>query len=234
MSIRKIFLSAALTVLTLLTAGPARAGIPVIDGANLAQQIQQVISWTNQAQQMIESINKMQAQINQLQTMTSKLEGIRNLGTILNDPTISSVLPVDMRDASHLLLNPTALSTSQQSLNQMLTAFGVSSPVNGTTGTSSADILGKVQQILASTQSRATQLQALATRVNTTTDAKDSMDMVNRNVLEAANVSNQMTQTMAAIEAARQAAALKKLAEDQAYFQAIKTGGSQPVRTFTY
>lgn len=234
MSIRKLVLSAAMMVLTLLSAGPARAGIPVIDGANLAQQIQQVISWTNQAQQMIDQVNKLQAQISQLQTMTSKLEGIRNLGTILNDPSISSVLPSDMRDASQMLLNPTALATSQQSLNQILSAFGVNSPANGTTGTSAADALGKVQQILASTQSRATQLQALATRVNTTTDAKDSLDMVNRNVLEAANVNNQMTQTLAAIEAARQAAALKKLAEDQTYFQAIKTGGSQPVRTFTY
>ncbi|RRS01170.1 hypothetical protein EIP75_21585 [Aquabacterium soli] len=234
MKIRKFVLSAAMMVMALFAAGPAKAGIPVIDGANLAQQIQQVISWTNQAQQMIDQINKLQAQISQLQTMTSKLEGIRNLGTILNDPTISSVLPADMRDASQLLLNPTALTTSTESLNQIMSAFGVNAPTNGTSGKSAADALGKIQQILSSTQSRATQLQALATRVNTTTDAKDSLDMVNRNVLEAANVSNQMTQTMAAIEAQRQAAALKKLAEDQAYFEAIKTGGSQPIRTFAY
>lgn len=58
--------------------------------------------------------------------------------------------------------------------------------------------------------------------------------MVNRNVLEAASINNQMTQTMAALEAARQAAELKRIADDQTYFNNVKTGAAQPLRTYSY
>ena len=74
----------------------------------------------------------------------------------------------------------------------------------------------------------------LASRVDSTADAKDSLDMMNRKVLEAASISNQMTQTMAALEAARQAAELKRLADNQAYFANVKAGAAQPLRTYSY
>ena len=217
-----------------LTALPARAGIPVIDGTNLAQQIQQVVSWGQQARQMISQIQQLQQQFQQLQTMTSKLEGVRSLGSILNDPSIRSGLPPEMRDATQLLLNPSALAISQASLTQILASFGVNTALDPNAGKSMADSLGRVQQILASTQTRQTQLTALATRVDSTSDAKDSLDLLNRNTLEAANINNQMLQTMATLEAARQVAELKRLADNQAYFSALKAGAAQPLRTFVY
>ena len=70
--------------------------------------------------------------------------------------------------------------------------------------------------------------------MNVTGDAKDSLDMMNRNVLEAASISNQMTQTMAALEAARQASELKKIADNQAYFGRVKAAAAQPLRTYSY
>lgn len=49
---------------SLSVAGPARAGIPVIDVANLTQAIQQVLAWAQQYQQMMQQIGQMQAAYN--------------------------------------------------------------------------------------------------------------------------------------------------------------------------
>lgn len=234
MNLRKFFSTAAASALMLFAALPARAGIPVLDGANLVNSIQQVLAWAQQAQDMIDQINKLQEQYQQLQTMTTKLDGIRNLGSILNDPAIRAALPPEMRDSTQLLLNPAALATSQANLNQILSSFGVNTTGNPKAGQAAADTLGRVQQILASTQTRGTQLAKLASRVDSTADAKDSLDMVNRNVLEAASINNQMTQTIATLEAARQAAELKRIADDQAYFANVKAGAAQPLRTYSY
>lgn len=227
MSIRKFISSAAAAVLMLFAALPARAGIPVIDVPNLVQAIQEIIAWGQQAQQMVD-------QIQQLNTMTAKLEGARSLGTILNDPNIQAALPAEMRNSTQLLLNPAALATSQANLDQILASFGVDTTTNPTAGQAAADTLGRAQQIMASAQTRNTQLQQLAARVDTTTDAKESLDMVNRNVLESASINNQMMQTMATLEAARQAEELKRLADNQAYFARVKAAGAQPLRSFSY
>jgi type IV secretion system protein VirB5 len=234
MNLRKFFSGAVVSAMLLFAALPARAGIPVLDAANLVNSIQQVLAWGQQAQDMMNQINKLQQQYQQLQTMTTKLDGTRSLGTILNDPAIRAALPPEMRDSTQLVLNPAALATSQANLNQILASFGVNTTVNPNAGQSAADTLGRVQQILASTQTRNTQLAQLASRVDGTVDAKDSLDMVNRNVLEAASINNQMTQTMAALEAARQTAELKRLADNQAYFASMKAAGAQPIRTFSY
>nr|BDH38360.1 type IV secretion system protein [Acidovorax sp. SUPP3334] len=211
---------------------PARAGVPVLDAANLANTAQQVIAWAQQAQDMVQQINKLQQQFQQLQTMTSKLEGIRNLGTILNDPQITAMLPPEMRDASRLLLDPKALVTSQANLDQIMSSFGITG--SGNAGKSAADTFGRAQQILASTQSRSAQLTQLANRVNVTTDAKDSLDMVNRNVLESASINNQMMQTMASLEAARQATEMKRLADDQQFFKNLNSRAGQPLKSYAY
>ena len=234
MRIRKLVSSAAVSVLMLFAALPARAGIPVFDGANLFQAVQELVAWGEQAEQMMQQIEQMEQQFEQLERMTEKLEGVRSLGTILNDPNIQAALPAEMRNATHLLLNPSALATSRATLNQIRASFGVNTTTHPAAGEAAADALGRTQQILTSAQTRDAQLRQLARRVDTTTDAKDSLDMVNRNVLESASINNQMMQTMAALEAARQAAELRRLAENQAYFEGMKAGASQPLRTYSY
>ena len=52
-SIKRFFLSLAL-VGSFFGSTAAHAGIPVIDGANLVQSIQQVLAWSNQYQQMVQ------------------------------------------------------------------------------------------------------------------------------------------------------------------------------------
>jgi type IV secretion system protein VirB5 len=60
--LRKSFFSAVFALFVGLAPMQARAGIPVIDVANLAQAIQQVMSWVQQYQQMVQQINQLQAQ----------------------------------------------------------------------------------------------------------------------------------------------------------------------------
>jgi type IV secretion system protein VirB5 len=235
MDIRKFFSTGIIsTLLLLFVALPARAGIPVIDGANLAQSIQEVLAWGQQAQQMLDQIKKMEQQYQQAQAMTQKLDGARFLGTILNDPNIGLALPPEMRNATQLLLNPAGLSTSQANLSQILSSFGINTTLDQNAGRAQADAIGRAQQILASAQSRQAQLQALASRADATVDAKESLDLLNRNTLEAANISNQAIQTSAALEAARQAAELNHIARQQALSEAMKSGGAKPIRKLTY
>ena len=66
----------------------ANAGIPVIDAANLAQAVQQVTAWAQQYQQMVQ-------QIGQLQQQYQNLNGIRNMGSLVNNPTARQYLPAD-------------------------------------------------------------------------------------------------------------------------------------------
>ncbi len=237
MNLRKYPSTAVCGVLFLVAALPARAqGIPVIDAANLANSIQQVQAWSKQAQDMVNQLNQLKQQFHQLQTMTSKLDGNRNLGTILNDPAIRNQLPPEMRDATQLLMNPAALATSQANINQMLSAFGIRPDSSGTAnpaGQAAADTLGRTQQILASTQARSTQLSQLASRVDNATDAKESLDLMNRNVLEAASINNQMIQTMAALEAARKTEELKRIADDQAFFERLSRGAAAPLKSYS-
>lgn len=234
MKFRKFLSGAAISAVMLCASLPAKAGIPVIDAANLAQAIQEIIAWGQQANQMIQQLNQLRQQFNELQRMNAQLAGARNLGSILNNPAIQSALPVEMRNSAQLLLTPSALGTSSANITQILNSFGVDTSVHATAGQATADTIGRLQQMLASTEHRGTQLRQLASRVDSTADAKESMDMVNRNVLEAASVNNQMTQTMAALEAARQAAELKRLAEDQAYFTRVKNAAAAPLMTFSY
>lgn len=232
MSMRKYFSTAAFSFVVLLSSMPAKAGIPVIDAAALTQQIQQVVSWFQQFQQMQDQFNKLQQQFQQMQTMTNKLDGARSLGSILNDPSIRAALPPEMRDAAQLLLNPSALGTSQANINGILASFGVTNTVDPNAGKQLADVLGKAQSILTSTQQRQTQLQNLATRVDGAVDAKESMDLLNRNTLEVANINNQQIQTQAALEAARQAAELANLAKHQRFVEDAARGASAPLRRY--
>lgn len=231
MNIRKCFSAATLAFSIMFSVTPAQAGIPVIDAAALTQQIQQVVSWVQQFQQMQDQFNKLQQQFQQMQTMTTKLDGARSLGSILNDPAIKAALPPEMRDASQLLLNPSAMGTSQANLNGILASFGVSTTTDPNAGKSLADVVGKAQAILTSSQQRQVQLQALAAQVDGSADAKSSLDLLNRNTLEVANISNASIQAQAALEAARQSAELRRLAADQTYTRALRDALSAPLRT---
>lgn len=82
----------------MIAAGSAHAGVPVIDVANLAQAVQQVLAWAQQYTQMVDSIREARNQVTQLQTTYNSTTGSRGLGTILNgavDQAARRYLPDD-------------------------------------------------------------------------------------------------------------------------------------------
>ena len=85
--------------------GSAHAGIPVIDVANLAQSIQQVVAWAQQNAQMVQQITELRNQYTQLTTTYNSLTGNRGLGTLLNgvvDQAARRYLPGDGTQISQL------------------------------------------------------------------------------------------------------------------------------------
>lgn len=84
---KKLTLYILLSCLTPLTYA---GGIPVIDSSNLAQQIQQVVSWGKQLQAMKDQFEQ---QIKQYQSMT----GQRGYGNFLNDPKLRNYLPPEWK-----------------------------------------------------------------------------------------------------------------------------------------
>jgi type IV secretion system protein VirB5 len=59
---RKFILAFVVALSASIVPMSARAGIPVIDVANLAQAIQQVLAWAQQYQQMVQQLQQMQQQ----------------------------------------------------------------------------------------------------------------------------------------------------------------------------
>jgi type IV secretion system protein VirB5 len=77
-------------------AAPASAGMPVIDVANLAQAIQQVLSWGQQLQGMTQQYNELVQSYQQLQSTYNSLTGPRGM---------QNLLPVSLSNRNYLPLN---------------------------------------------------------------------------------------------------------------------------------
>ena len=80
----------------LFSGGQAFAGIPVIDGANLAQAIQQVMAWAQQYQQMTQQIQQLQQQI-------ESVTGSRGFSSALNSTAFQQARRMLPEDAQTLL-----------------------------------------------------------------------------------------------------------------------------------
>jgi type IV secretion system protein VirB5 len=189
-----------------LSAAPARAQWLVLDVPNLVEAINQVMAWYDQYNQMVD-------QYNQLVSITSKVDGARALGTILNNGSIQASLPEEMRNAAQLL-NGAYSGTARANINSVLSSYGVSLP--NSQSTASANVVSKMEQVLDSAAQRVQQLNQLAGRVDSSGDAKDGIDLLNRNVLENARINNDMLKAFAAIEGNRRAAELRDAAAQEA------------------
>lgn len=208
-----------------LAAPPAHAGIPVIDSANLAQAVQELVAWAQQYEQMTQQIQQLNDQIDQTRTMTGKLDVARLLGSILNDPQVRLVLPGEMRNHTALSQGAPYGGSRLDAINTLLAGYGVQTRYGHDptpAGQTAADALLKMQSVLQSAQLRQNQVNALAARVDSAPDAKASMDLVSRNVIETTRVTMDLQQTLASIEANRQAERLRHLAADQARIDVLR------------
>jgi type IV secretion system protein VirB5 len=231
MKISKCILNFVFALTVMFSATQARAGIPTIDVANLVQSIQEVLAWGEQYKQMADSIKAYADQLKQAKTMTEKLDGLRNLGTILNDPNVFAMLPPEMRNTAQLLTQPSSYSSDPNAIRQILGSFGLSASTSGSTVLNSyADSIGRAQQLISSTNLRRAQIDRLAMRVDGVKDAKDSLDMLNRNTLEVSRINNDLVASMAAIDAAKQQIELRKASYEKTFSDAMSRGLSAPRR----
>lgn len=114
--IKRLFAAVALTA----TVGSANAGIPVIDVANLANSLQQVIAWGQQYTQMVDQISTARQQYTQLQSTYNSMTGNRGLGTLLNgavDQAARRYLPADGAQIGQLVNGVTGYGGLQATIN---------------------------------------------------------------------------------------------------------------------
>jgi type IV secretion system protein VirB5 len=197
-------IAATACALFALSAAPAQAqGIPVIDAANLAQAIQQVIH-------DITAINNQVQQITQLQNQLNSLNGSRMLGQILNSPLLNNYVPAEAYTLVNAVtasgydgLNATAKSLRDQGLvyNCMDLDGAVRTACQATLA-QPYQHKGLLQDAMRAAAGRLGQINALMDQVNATTDQKAVQEIQARigaeNALLAHEVSQvQMLQGMA-------------------------------------
>jgi type IV secretion system protein VirB5 len=96
MKMWKGFVASLLVAASMCGSKAANAGIPVIDAANLAQSIQQVIAWAQQQIQMGTQIANQATQIQNQVTQIARITGSRNLGQVFNNPLLQSAVPANV------------------------------------------------------------------------------------------------------------------------------------------
>ena len=188
--------AAACLVAGTIGAGSSRAqGIPVIDVANLAQTIAQVMN------DVTEISNQVQ-QITQLQNQLNSINGMRNLGNILNNPMLRNYVPAE----AYTYLN--AVNTSGYSgLNATAKTLRDAGMVYncldlaGAARTSCQAALaqpyqqkGLLQDAMKSAAGRLTQINSLMDQINATSDQKAVQEIQARIGAENALVAHEVSQ----------------------------------------
>lgn len=211
----KRFFASITFALFALVGNTAQAGIPVIDGANLVQAVQQVLAWQQQYQQMVQ-------QYQQLQQQYASITGSRGLGNILNNQALQGVVPADVSTVYQAIQQGggQGLTGAAQAIRNATKVYDC----QGRTGTDLSTcqaFLNTNSQSQAYSQGasnlltqRVSQIQSLQDQINSTSDPKAIAELQARLTAEVAQVNND----------ANRLAVLKAMADEQdrAAQQAIK------------
>ena len=141
----------------------ARAGIPVIDAANLVQDILQTLSWVQQAADEVSKIANQVQQIKQLSDTYNNMTGSRAFGTVMNTVGDNSIVPANVHAAW------AGYNNSLQLINQVKSL--------GASGQTSIN-------------QRFAQIQGLLGQINGATDQKGALEIQARVAAENAMVAN--------------------------------------------
>jgi type IV secretion system protein VirB5 len=216
----------------------ARAGIPVIDVANLAQAIQQVLSWAQQYQQMT---TQLQQQVQQIQAITGG-RGMEALMPMTN--AARNYLPPDY---AQLMQAVNGASATYAGLSGQVQAITAANAVltNGQLGTmtpqmrqvvedgrkSAAMLSAMTQSAQQNSSQRFAALQQLITQIGAATDDKAIQDLQGRIVAEQAMLTNEQNKLQALYETARaQELAQRQRARENAIQQIGSIDNLPPLR----
>lgn len=216
-------------------AAPARAGIPVFDGAAVAQAVQQVMAWQQQYQQMAEQLIQAKREID-------SITGVRGFGDILNNPLLQNVVPQEIGQVYRAINQggTAGLTSAAQAIRSAAQKYGC----EGKTGealTSCQAILNTnaqtqayLQQALDAITQRSSQIDGLRAQINTTTDAKGIAELQARIAAENTQVTNDVNRvtTLAAMATANREAA--EQAQRERWLKTMQTNTPSAASTFTY
>lgn len=175
--------------------GARAQGIPVIDAANLVQTVQQVVN-------DITKINNQVQQITQLQGQLASMNGLRGLGTILDNPLLRNYVPekaytfVNAVDASGY----SGLSGTAKALRDAHMVYNCSDLEDSARTVCEAALAqpyqhkGLLQDAMSAAASRLSQISALMGSVDATSDQKAVLEMQARIGSENALLAHEMTQ----------------------------------------
>jgi type IV secretion system protein VirB5 len=207
---RRSILSLAAALFVSLAPMQARAGIPVIDLANLAQAVQQVASWIQQYQQMVQQL---QGQAQQISAITGG-RGMETLMPMTN--AARNYLPPDyaqlMQAVNGASQTYAGLSGQVQSImaaNAVLTSsqLGTMTPAMRQTveqgRKSSAMLSAMTQTAQQNTSQRFAALQQLITQIGAAGDDKAIQDLQGRIGAEQAMLTNEANKMQALYQMAQ-------------------------------
>jgi len=199
-------------------AGQAKAGIPVIDAANLANSVQQVIAWGEQYTQMAQQYQQLVQQYNQAVTTFNSMNGVRGMASLVNNPAIRRYVPNEWNQAMNLLNNAngyTNLQTSIQSIKSAARIMGITDTNLDPNSPAGRAFQGSQNQAAMNralseegykqASDRIAAIQQLIDRVDGVPDAKDVADLQARIQAEQAMVQNESVklQLMAQLQQAQ-------------------------------
>ncbi len=233
-SIKKFFVS-LFFVGSFFGSQAAHAGIPVIDAANLAQAIQEVLAWGQQYQQMVQQIQQMQQQYN-------SLTGARGLGDILNNPLLQQVVPANAATVYNGINTGgyAGLTSAAQALRNASKQYNCEDKT-GSAKTTCEAILNSNAQTQAYQQNalqvitqRVQQIQSLQSQINATQDPKAIAELQARITAENTQVTNDANRiaVMQALAQSQQQAA--EQAHKERWLKVMTTGTPTASSTFVY
>lgn len=159
-------------------------GIPVFDGAGLAQALQTVV----QLKQQIEEIKSMRAQF----------EGVRNMGALLNTPELKNYLPQDLKNVYDEVKNG-----SYKGLDGAFNGIEKLEAVTGTKAEVAAIKQRRWEKAISdkamgeaaydAAMQRLTNIESLGKKIDTTQDAKAAIDLQARISQEQALVQSEFS-----------------------------------------
>lgn len=226
---KKLFTSLAF-LFALLGGNAAHAGIPVLDVANLAQAVQQVLSWKQQYDQMVSQLQQMQNQYN-------SLTGARGLGDILNNPLLQGVVPADVANV-YTSINQngySGLTSAAQSIRNASMIYncenrtGQDKQICEALLNSNAQQQAYQQNALQIITQRVSQIQSLQSQINATQDPKAIAELQARIAAENTQVSNDSNRlaVMQALAQSQQQAAVQQAKERELKWLSKTNDGTQ-------
>ena len=236
---RKPLFGFVFALLVALSPMQARAGIPVIDVANLAQAVQQVASWMQQLQQMAKQLQQMQQQY-------AAITGGRGMETLLPMTNAArNYLPPDyaqlMQAVNGASSTYAGVSWQVQSImaaNAVLTSsqLGTMTPAMRQTveqgRKSSAMLSAMTQTAQQNTSQRFAALQQLITQIGAAGDDKAIQDLQGRIGAEQAMLTNEANKMQALYQMAQADQLVQAQCRREAAIQGV--GDIDALPTVTY